>query len=95
MFPLNRHVHYALTTIDKAVQHTLDVTDPVTPLHARNGAVCCFLIVAGPPIEELKLMLLLRCAAAARFAIGPWRPRGLAMVVSVCPGHIVEMEIDQ
>jgi len=83
----NRHVMFALVSPSQAHRHMADLSDRTMHLHDQRAAVECHLIVDGPPLDELKLLLLLHCAAARHFAIGAAGPRMLAEVVAVCSGH--------
>lgn len=90
MLMFNRHVMFALVSPYQAADHMANSGEMVMHLHSARATVECHLIVDGPPIDPLKLMLLLYCAAAERFAVGPARPCMLALVVAVCSGHMDE-----
>jgi len=87
MIMFDRHVMCALTSTEMAARNMANLGDSIMHLHADRAAVECHLVVDGPPIDVLKLMLLLHCAAARRFVTGPMRPPMAALVVAVCSGH--------
>jgi len=85
MIMFNRHVMFGAVEPEQAMQHVREFSG--VRLHARRGAVACYLIVEGQPMDGLKLLMLMYCAAARRLATGLVSMRLPAIVVAVCSGH--------